>query len=353
MIVTFNNQLRLAYSNIKPYIIGSVAFQRFEYTASKPKIVWVNTILRLITTFTIFALFSLALPLTAIASTQLTKPQRIVSLSLCTDQLLLMLVEPERIQALSFLAVDPTYSYMHAYTKGIQVHHGLSEEIVPLKPDLIVSSQFTRGKTPDILKTLGFNLQRFSSPITIEEVEVVIKAFGETVGEPKRAQQLIKAFQQDLITAKQLLQDTPRQVAISYGPNGFTAGAKTLKQAILDLAGYDNLAAQLGINYYGNISVEKLLMANSDVIIVDEMIPNQNSLVQNYVNHRALIHHYHGKKRPTVVSNLWLCPGPTAGKAVLSLIQQRLGLSSAVINSSHLNQVTHTMPLAPPSLSAP
>ncbi len=333
--------------------MASFASHCFLIIANTAKIGSVNGLYRLMMIGILSLLLSFILPLIASASTEAKKPQRIVSLSLCTDQLLLMLVEPERIQALSFLAVDPTYSYMHAYTKGIQVHHGLSEEIVPLKPDLIVSSQFTRGKTSDILKTLGFNLQRFSSPITIEEVEVVIKAFGETVGEPKRAQQLIKAFQQDLITAKQLLQDTPRQVAISYGPNGFTAGAKTLKQAILDLAGYDNLAAQLGINYYSNISVEKLLMANPDVIIVDEMIPNQNSLAQNYVNHRALIHHYHGKKRPKVVSNLWLCPGPTAGKAVLSLIQQRLGLSSAVINSSHLNQVTHTTPLAPPSLSAP
>ena len=38
------------------------------------------------------------------------KPQRIVSLNLCTDQLLLQLVEPERIAALTYLSDDPRQS---------------------------------------------------------------------------------------------------------------------------------------------------------------------------------------------------------------------------------------------------
>lgn len=267
------------------------------------------------------------------------RPQRIVSLSLCTDQLLLMLVEKKRIQSLSHLSIDPTYSYMSEQAQGLRIHYNLAEEIVPLKPDLIIGSQFSRGNTSAMLKTLGFNLQQVSSPTTIKEIEQHIIKIGGLVGEPQRAQQLIQALRDDLDQAKQLLRNTPRKVAISYGPNGFTAGTKTLKQAILDLAGYDNLASLLGIDYYGNITVEKLIVANPDVIIIDESIPDQNSLAQNYVNHPALEKLYAGKKRPSVASNLWLCPGPTAGKAILSLVEQRLGLSHLLANSSSLLQV--------------
>ena len=253
-----------------------------------------------------------------------------------------MLVERERIQSLSFLSVDPSYSYMYPQAKGMHTHRGLAEEIVPLQPDLIISSSFTKGNTAQILQTLGFHLEKFHSPTRFSEAEDIIVQMGKAVGEPERAQALVAALHTDLRQAKQSLGNAPRQVAISYGPNGFTAGTNTLKQSILDLAGYDNLAHLLGIEYYGNISVEKLLVADPDVIIIDESIPDQNSLAQNYVNHRALAKRYADKSRPSVATKLWLCPGPIAAKAVLSLIEQRLNLPAHSLPSANLYQVPHT-----------
>ena len=299
-----------------------------------------------LTSLSLFILFAcvlnLALPLQAgeyQSPSILNKPQRIASLSLCTDQLLLMLVESHRIQSLSFLSTDPIYSYLYRQAQGITTHHGLAEEIVPLQPDLIVSSKFTRGNTAQMLETLGFPLVRFDSPTTFAQAVTIIVKMGDNVGEPERAKALITAMQDDLKQAQQALGDMPRKIAISYGPNGFTAGSNTLKQEILDLAGYDNLAQILGIEYYGNITVEKLLVANPDVIIIDESIPDQNSLAQNYVNHRALVKRYAGKSRPSVASNLWLCPGPIAAKAVLSLVEQRLSIAKGTLPSANLRQV--------------
>ena len=251
------------------------------------------------------------------------KPQRIVSLSLCTDQLLLMLVDKSRIAALSHLASDPIYSYMWQASRNINVHHNLAEEIVPLNPDLIIGSSFTSGNIVQMLNRLGHDITTFTTPETLQQVEQLTLAVGKAVHEPERARMIIHRMREDIARAKQLVANKPSLLAISYGPNGYTAGKRTLKNAILEAAGYRNVATQLGIEYYGNVPLEQLVLANPDIIIPDEDIPNQDSLAQNLVNHPVLARLLQGKAKPSLPTSYWICPGPIAGKAILALAEQR------------------------------
>lgn len=251
------------------------------------------------------------------------KPQRIVSLSLCTDQVLLMLVEKARIAALTDLALDPNYSYMWQAAEGIPFHHGLAEEVVPLAPDLIIGSAFATGNSVQMLRQLNYPVKTYSSPATLQEVEQFTRDIGAAVGEPERAEQIITNMRNEIAKAKAMVAGKPKLLAISYAPNGFTAGKHTLKNEIIEAAGYRNLAAELGIEYYGNLGVEQLLQARPDVIIMDEDLPNQNSLAQQFTSHPAL-QRLLGERGPTrIPSNYWLCPGPLASKAVLALAEKR------------------------------
>jgi len=271
------------------------------------------------------SLFFIAL-ITLISNNSLSaeeKPQRIVSLSLCTDQVLLMLVEPDRIASVSHLAADPVYSYMAAYAEGIQVHNGLAEEIIPLNPDVIIASKYTTGNTVEMLKQLGHTVITFPSPTTLAEVEIFTRDIGQAVGEPEKANSLIQTMHQEIQAAQALVKHLPKEKAISYAPNGFTAGTYTLKTEILKKAGYSNLSSELGIDYYGNISIESLIINKPDVVIIDEDLPNQDSLAQRFTNHPAL-QRMLGEKGPTrMPTNHWLCPGPLASKAIMKLAESR------------------------------
>ena len=265
---------------------------------------------------------ALGLPVPVSAS-ESNKPQRIVSLNTCTDQVLLMLVEPERIAAVSHLALNPVYSYMAEQAKQLTVHYGYAEEIMPMRPDLIIGSTFSRHDTVKILRALKQNVKTYSSPTTLEEVEIYTRQIGEAVGEPARAEAIIHAMHQELATSQQKTLKLPQQAAVIYGPNGFTAGRKTLKHEILEAAGYRNLSADLGIQYYGNLSVEQLISARPDVVIIDEDIPNDNSLAQGYLRHPALIEFLGERGLTRIPTNHWLCPGPLFSKAVSALVAQR------------------------------
>ena len=262
-----------------------------------------------------------AVPVSATAAG--AKPQRIVSLSLCTDQVLLKLVEKQRIAAIAYLSTDPVYSYEWRAAKGINTHNGLAENIVPLKPDLIIGSKYTTGNTVQMMAQLGYSATTLASPTTLAEAETFVRDIGAAVGEPLRAEQLILSMRADISKAKALVADRPEKVAISYGPNGFTAGKFTLKNEILAAAGYRNLAAELGIDYYGNISLEQLIWSNPDVVIIDEDIPDQNSLAQNFINHPVLRRLLKDRDIPRIPTNHWICPGPLASKAILALAEQR------------------------------
>src|SRR5271155_5026513 len=67
-------------------------------------------------------------------------PQRVVSTFLCTDEYVFRLIPRERIAALSFLAADthPVVSTIQGAVKGIPLTRGSAEEVLSLKPDLVV-----------------------------------------------------------------------------------------------------------------------------------------------------------------------------------------------------------------------
>src|SRR5690606_42130669 len=67
------------------------------------------------------------------------KPQHIVSMNLCTDELLMRLVAPERIASISHLTQQPLNAPLGLAELASQlaVNHGLAEEGLVAGPDLI------------------------------------------------------------------------------------------------------------------------------------------------------------------------------------------------------------------------
>ena len=87
---------------------------------------------------------------TAIAL-EVDKPQRIVSTNICTDQLLIKLVDQKRIASLSHLASDPHSSWIATEASTLHLNRGTAEEVISLNPDLIITSTFSFRPTLSIL----------------------------------------------------------------------------------------------------------------------------------------------------------------------------------------------------------
>src|ERR1700704_5523405 len=77
------------------------------------------------------------------AAEAVSKPRRIVSINLCTDELVLRLADRRNITSVTWLSGLPESSNVVNLAAGIPVNHGLAEEIIPLDPDLVLAGIYT------------------------------------------------------------------------------------------------------------------------------------------------------------------------------------------------------------------
>jgi iron complex transport system substrate-binding protein len=268
-----------------------------------------------------FLLAALLAILSAPASAQ-EKPQRIVSLNLCTDQLLLDLVGRERIASVSFLAADPEFSAVAEKARGVPANRGLAEEIVALKPDLVLAHKYAGRQAVAMLLRLGVRVVEIDLPQDLAAVMAQIAVVAEAVQEQERGRAMIAAIEQRLAALPPAAE--PRLTAAIYEPSGFAFGANSLADAILRAAGYDNLAARLGVGGYARLGMENLLANPPDILVVDDTAADRRSMAQEFLDHPALRQRFAGERRVAVPRRLWICGGPSVAEAAALLAQARV-----------------------------
>src|SRR5258708_20472979 len=66
-----------------------------------------------------------------------------MSLSMCTDDLLLELLPPERIASITYYSRDPGISRQWPQAAKVRINWGTAEEVLAEKPDLVLAGAST------------------------------------------------------------------------------------------------------------------------------------------------------------------------------------------------------------------
>ena len=111
-------------------------------------------------------------------------PPRIASMNVCTDQLLLTLADPTQILGLSRYSRDRSQSWAAGDARRYRILSGGAEDILVLRPDVVVASLFDKRSTRELLKEKGLHLAEFDVPRSLDEVKDQIRRMGEIVGIP-------------------------------------------------------------------------------------------------------------------------------------------------------------------------
>src|ERR1700750_1287583 len=82
-------------------------------------------------------------------------PQRIMSLKVCTDELLLDLVPASRIASVTFLSREKASLKVWPQGGHVPANHGTAEEILSTRPDLILTDPFIAPSLRPILAKSG------------------------------------------------------------------------------------------------------------------------------------------------------------------------------------------------------
>jgi len=210
-----------------------------------------------------------------------SRPMRVVSICLQGDQLLLQLVPHERIVALSALATDPDISAHWEEARGIPLIHGGAEELIRLKPDLVLFSSNSTPLTAALLKQLGVRVLELGIPTDFDELRDQLRLVGRSLGEEARAEEIVKDMDARLARLKaRRPAEAERPMALFYFQDRFTPGAHTFANAILEVAGFRNLAAVDSSNFGASASAESILMARPQYLILTRFRESNPTLTQ-------------------------------------------------------------------------
>ena len=257
------------------------------------------------------------------ASGAVVGPQRIVSIGLCPDQLLLMMAQRSQIASLTSSATSLQMSYMADAVGDIPLNNASVEEIIPYRPDLIVGSHFAARDTTRFLRQLGYQVKLVTLPKTIEEIYTLLTGFGEWTGNQARAASLITKMKREIVEIQARYAHRPVKSMIIYSPNGYTIGADTLENDVLKYAGFRNLSAEMGIVGFKKISLEKVIAARPDFLQLDNHIFNRDSIASSYLGHPVLNKIVDNKERLFIPSRLRACAGPMVTEAIEFMAKKR------------------------------
>lgn len=253
------------------------------------------------------------------------KPQRIVSTNVCADQLALALVDRARILSVSRMATEPEISNLADAARGLHINNARAEEIVELKPDLILGDIYTGKGANRLAQTIGVPLHIIGVASSLEDVRKIIRDAAAALGEPQRGEQLIAQMNARIANAKS--PSTTTVTTLVYEPNGLTSGAGTLTNDILNAAGLTNIAPKLTGQAYATVALESVVAAAPKLLVIDDSYGATASRAQSILRHPA----FRALKGKTALykipSRLWLCPGPWVGEAVERLASERARLA--------------------------
>jgi len=249
------------------------------------------------------------LPLEAAAEA----PARVVSMNLCTDQLALLLADPGQLVAVSRVASDPVASALWEEASALPAVATDAEAINGFAPDLVLAGAWDPPATLAMLRRLGVRVETFEIESSFADIHANVDRMGDLLGKPERAAELLAAMDAEL---DRPLPTGPRPRAALYYANGYTSGDGTLAHEILTAAGYDNVAAERGLQGLVHLPLEVLVTAAPDLLVIGQDYPSP-ALAQGILRHpaaRAL-----AADHAAVADNLWTCGTPLAVEAVATL----------------------------------
>ncbi|ROS04836.1 iron complex transport system substrate-binding protein [Sinobacterium caligoides] len=255
-----------------------------------------------------------------LSSTTRAEPQRVVSLNLCTDQLVLALAAPQQIAAVSKLAGDELLSN---YVKEALQYPSVgkdAEKIVGFNPDLVLATNYTDPILAAWLQRFGYHYKPYELPQQLSAVPAYIQDVAELLGQGDRGRQMTAEFQQRLSKLDNTL--PPVRVAV-VSANLYVAGGGTLPDQLLRRMGAINVAALDIANGWGYVSLEQLLSWQPDYILMQRDSLNGASRAEQVLSHRALQVLLEKGRRINVPAKYWICAGPELVDAA-ELINRRI-----------------------------
>lgn len=249
------------------------------------------------------------------------KPKRVMSLNLCTDQLVLQLLPKERISSIYYLSRASGYTYLTAEAFAVPVNYGTPEEVLRDNPDLVIAGSMSTPAVRALVKRLNVPLVEVPSADSFAEIRAVTRMVARAIGEEDAGEALIARM--DATLAELAASAPERKIVVAVWDGAGNVPAKgTLFDAILTAAGGVNVVAGIETNIvygrYNAFDLEQLVAKAPDVIAYGASRLGQLTLASQQLQHPVVRKLYAGRAI-TYPETLFNCGLPQSADAARDL----------------------------------
>src|SRR5688572_25605870 len=168
----------------------------------------------------------------ALAAPAAAAPQRVASLNLCTDELLLMLAAPAQIASVTHLAQDPAETVLWRQARRYRRNDGSLLSVAPLRPDLVVTMGGGGRDRLRLAARLGIATIDLPFAQSLADVETAVARLSAALGRPAAGRALLRRM-----AALRASAPPTRTDAIWLGGGGRTVAPAGLEAQWMALAG--------------------------------------------------------------------------------------------------------------------
>lgn len=198
-------------------------------------------------------------------------PERIVSAAVAGTEILFSLVDQERIVGVTNFDADQSMSNVAAQAREVDsIIEFNSESVIALNPDLVVVAPWNNPDVVNQIKLTGIPVYVMADIVSISQIHQNIVSLGEAVGANAEAIALADEMEARLKELDALAaRSTSRPRVLIYTTWGSTYGKGTTYDELIRRCNAINVADELGIAGWGNVSEENIIATDPDFIVFD------------------------------------------------------------------------------------
>lgn len=218
-------------------------------------------------------------------------PEKIVSVTLASDEILLDVVEDrDRIAAVTYLADDESISNVVEKSKNIKKIHANIEQIVEINPDLVITAGYLGADFIKLLRSAGLETVVLEDVKDIESIKNNILNIGKIVCEKDNASDIVSKMESDIENIQEKYNTGKnRPEVLFYSAPGFTAGPDSIINSLISMAGGKNAFQPDSYVTSSRISLEYIVTIDPDVIILSNFSPSDPDFEKRFINNPAIL----------------------------------------------------------------
>lgn len=241
-------------------------------------------------------------------SLAVTSSEGVVSLNLCTDELVLLAADPRRIRSVSYLSHAAEESVLWRQARQYRANDGSMLAAAVVRPALIVTMGEGGRDRERLAAAIGARLLVLPYPATVADIRRNIATVGRATGGGARAERVVRMMRAAEASTPPLARD-----AIWTSNAGRTFARDGLGAAWLRLAGLRqrNIPGE-------RLTLETLLMRPPAVLVQSRYRVGQTSSATAWGLHPAA-RRQSAERTIATDGRRWTCMGPTLLPEILRL----------------------------------